>query len=111
MTTTAQVVYLGVYTVGEVPPPISYSFLDSDGNALDTDAFAADDATFTYRRSRSTTETERAAVLAPATGVVTWTPVAADFATPGVFYGKFFIDNGTNAHASVLLVWETRSLT
>ena len=110
MTTTAQVVDLGVYTVGEVPPPFTYQFLDDDGAAVVTSSFAADDATFTYRRSRSTTEVERSATLDPDTAIVTYPWVAADFETAGVYYGRVVIDNGTNSYASLLLVWETRSL-
>jgi hypothetical protein len=113
---------IGPYTAGEIPPPIVVTFKDSSGAALDLSAaqwvgkwvsrrhkpgasgeFASDDpaaVTVDAAVNHGTGATK---------GQVTYTWVAADFATDGNYEGQMWVGNGTNRYASERFTWSTRS--
>lgn len=111
--TSDEVVTLGPYVVNDIPPPIVYTFYESDGaTVVDLSEFTSSQVSFHWRRSRTTTEVERssASIVGDGTaGQVEYAWVVADFATPGVYYARFDVDNGTNAYRSVLLVYEVKA--
>ena len=89
---------LGPYTTGEIPPPVQYQFLDANGAGINITGYAVK---FVYqRRGASSATTRDAALTTAASGIVTWTPVAADVETSGVYYGYFWVGNGAVRYAS-----------
>lgn len=91
---------LGRFLAGEIPLPISYTYQDADGATL-TGISAADwTGYFRYRREGAASRVERSATISA--GTLTWTPVAADFATAGEYVGEFWAEknDGTAKIAS-----------
>lgn len=100
-------VVAGPYVVGEVPAPLVYSFLDSAGVALNLTGYAV---TFSYRRGDdSVTVTGSAAVTNAAAGEVTLTWSTAPFPEPGRYFGEFWVGNGVNRFASLLVTFVVRA--
>lgn len=105
MTTT-----IGPYTTGEIPPPLTVTFTDSDGDPIDLDGYQA---RWVTRARGSDTEATAVAVVDPDqqanTGQVTYTWVVGDLDTEGVYRGEMWVGNGTNRYASELFEFDVRA--
>jgi baseplate upper protein BppU len=98
---------IGPFVVGEKPAPILYSFQDSNGLAINLTGYTAkfevreQDAPFTSDRN--------AAVVSPPTnGVVQYTWVGDEFPTPGHYLAEFWVGNGGQRWASILIEFDVR---
>jgi len=98
---------LGTYTEGSIPPPLVITFKDENGAALDLSLFEA--GKFEMRRFGQTA-VEKNAVISTATsgptkGQGTYTWVAADM-VPGTYTAEMWaIDTTTNRFVSRKLRW------
>lgn len=100
-------VEIGPYVVGEIPPPLEYTFLDSAGVAINLTGF-----TVRFQRALIDGGFTNAVTLVGAlsdapNGKVTYVWTAADFLSPGRYGGMFFVGNGSNRYASWLITWTT----
>lgn len=101
-------VEIGPYVVGEIPPPLEYTFLDSNGVVINLTGYAV-----RFQRAEIVAGNYVEATTVPATladavnGKVLYPWTAADFAHPGRYGGMFFVGNGTNRYASWLITWTT----
>lgn len=100
---------IGPYVVGEIPAPLEYQFLDSAGSPINLTGYTAK-----FQRGVKANATNyvsvatlNATVTDAANGKVTYTWVAADFSGPGTYGGMFYVGNGTNRFASLLITWIT----
>ena len=100
-------VEIGPYVVGEIPPPLEYTFLDATGAAINITGYAARFQQAEIDGGFTNATTSNAVVTDGANGKVTFTWTAANFAHPGRFGGMFFVGNGTNRYASWLITWTT----
>lgn len=89
---------IGPYTAGEIPPALTYTFLDAAGSPIDLTGF---DARFVFGRQDGTS-IERPAELAtePATGAVTYTWEDGDLTAPDLYDAEFWVGDGTTRFAS-----------
>lgn len=99
-------VAIGPYVVGEKPPPLEYSFLDSNGAPIDLSGYSAE---FVYKEADSAAITVGAAVSTPGTGTVEYVWIGTEFANAGSYRAEFWTGNGTNRYASLILVFQVRS--
>lgn len=98
---------IGPYVVGEIPPPLVYSFLDSSGSPIDlTSGYTAK---FSYGEQSGTATLADAAVTSAAAGQVTYTWTGAEFTAPGHYRMEFWTGNGTNRICSILLEADVRA--
>ena len=109
MTSTSTSVALGSYVVGEVPPPLTYQFLDADGTIINLTGFTI--ARFhwsDYVDGGVAVDpvAELAAITNPSEGLVTYTWDGDEFATTGEHVGQFFVNDGTIQYASILITWQ-----
>lgn len=90
---------LGPYMAGEIPAPLTYTFLDADGVALDLTGYAA---RFTAAVKGGASVDAVATVSDPLGGEVThvW-----DELTAGVWRAVLWVGNGTNRFASVEILY------
>lgn len=95
----------GEYVLGEIPDPLSYSFLDSTGAPIDLTAYAA---WFEWQERDGAVGQGSAVVTAPASGTVTYTWTGAEFTTAGSYTAYFWTGNGTNRLASVPVKFTVR---
>lgn len=98
---------IGPYVVGEIPPPLEYTFLDFNGVVINLTGY-----TVRFQRAEilgafTNAVTVNANLTDPVNGRVTYTWTAADFSSPGRYGGMFFVGNGTNRYASWLITWTT----
>jgi hypothetical protein len=109
---------IGPYRQGEIPPPLTVTFRDSLQAAIDLTGYAGG---FVYRMHTASgwpdyTAADPAAVSRSAVvaanqstnkGQVTYTWVAADFATAGYYEAEMWagLGPGTNRLASVRFMW------
>lgn len=94
---------IGPWTSGEVPEPIEYSFLDSDGTAIDLTGYTA---TFQLKIGEADA-LELDADVDEDAGTVTHTWVEGELertGTYGTIRAGFWVSNGTNTYASEPLV-------
>jgi baseplate upper protein BppU len=91
-------VAIGPYVMGEKPAPLTYQFLDSDGNAINLTGYTAK---FSYQEHDGSPVTANAVVSDPVNGKVAYTFTGAEFATAGRYRAEFWTGNGTNRFASV----------
>lgn len=98
-------VLIGPYVVGEKPPPLEYSFLDSNGAAIDLSGYQA---RFVYKEADSAAVTVNASVSTPLSGTVEYVWAGTEFATPGHYQAEFWAGNGTNRYASYVMVFQVR---
>lgn len=96
----------GPYVVGEKPPPLEYSFLDSNGVAINLTGYQAK---FVYKEADDLSVTVNATVSTPLGGTVQYIWTGTEFATPGQYRAEFWAGNGTNRYASLVLVFEVRN--
>lgn len=100
---------LGVFTQGEIPAPLRYTFLDFDGLAIDLTAGYT--AKFNWWLVGQAAVTGNASVIAPPTGgLVEYVWTGAEFLTPGRHEAQFWVGNGgANRFASVKIRWVVQS--
>jgi len=103
----ADVVDLGTYTEGAIPPPLVVTFEDENGVPLDLSAFG----TGKFEMARfGQAAVEKTATISPATsgplmGEATYVWVAGDM-QPGTWYGEMWAINATtNRFVSRKLTW------
>lgn len=98
---------IGPYVVGEKPAPLEYTFLESDGSAMDLTGYTAK---FIVRPADGTSATTyNASVTNPAGGVVTYTWDGTEFAEPGKHWAELWVGNTTNRYASLRLEYRVRA--
>lgn len=102
-----QPVRLGVFTTGEVPSLLQYTFRDYNGNPLDLTAGYV--AKFVWAAQGGTATTGNAAITNPAGGVTEYTWIGPEFAVPGPHEAQFWVGNGTNRWASTKIVWTVQA--
>lgn len=93
---------LGPFSSGEKPGAVTYQFLDSTGTALNLTGFTVK---YHYRRYGATAVTRNAVLVTAASGIVGYTPVAADLETAGNYVAEFECGNGTNRYFSDKIVY------
>lgn len=98
---------IGPYVVGEIPIPLEYTFVDSDGVPLNLTGFAVRFQRGEIDGGFVNATTVNADLTDGPAGKVTYEWVAGDFPHPGRFGGMFFVGNGTNRYASWLITWTT----
>lgn len=103
------VLQIGPYVVGEIPAPLEYQFLDADGTPINLTGYTAK---FQWGRASRTEMfvdgvTVAATVTDAVAGKVTRTWDGTEFLIQGDYAGMFFVGNGTNRFASLLLEWST----
>lgn len=98
---------IGPYVVGEIPAPLEYTFLESDGSAMDLSGYTAK---FVVRPVDSDTAvTYAATVSGPAAGEVTYTWDGTEFQDPGPHWAELWVGNTTNRFASLRLEYSVRA--
>jgi hypothetical protein len=93
---------LGVFTVGEKPAPLQYSYTDFDGNVINLTGYTA---TFQWQPVGDPAQVGAATVVTPLTGTVEHAWMGTEFLTPGQHVAQFWVGNGTNRWASVKIRW------
>lgn len=97
---------LGVFTAGEIPDPLEYTFLDADGAPM-TD-ITSPDWTATFRlRPRHGDAVEGDATVADGVATYTWGDGGLDAA--GSYRGEFTVTDGTNTFISEPIRWYARA--
>lgn len=102
---------IGPFTVGEVPVPLEYQYLDDDGNPIDLSTPGYQVVFQWGRRDQGWVYHDAVTVPASITdgvnGRVTYTWTGDEFLAPGPYAGMFFVGNGINRFASVPIIWTT----
>lgn len=91
---------IGPFVVGEIPDPLEYQYLDSNGAGMPISGYSA---RFSVRERFATTPTINDAVAAVTDvllGKVTYVWVGTEFPTQGRYYAEFWIGNGVQRYAS-----------
>jgi hypothetical protein len=98
---------LGAFAAGEIPPILSHTFRDFDGNVVDISTFGTQ--AMNIEAIPAVTGTLGAGSVDFDTdgtdGVLNYTWVAADMAEPSSYTGQLWVSNGTNAYASDLILY------
>jgi hypothetical protein len=100
---------IGPYVVGEIPAALEYQFLDAGGNPLNLTGYTAKfqwgrrDATATFVDA----VTVNAVVTDGPNGKITRNWDGTEFLIQGDYAGMFWVGNGTNRFASLLIEWDT----
>jgi hypothetical protein len=105
MANTNTRIQIGPYVVGEKPPPLIYTFLDSAGTAINLTGYTAK---FTYREANGSPTEASASVTTPLAGAVTYAWTGSEFPTPGHYQAEFWAGNATNRYTSLLLLFDVR---
>lgn len=100
-------VEIGPYVVGEIPPPLEYTFLDSNGVAINLTGYSVRFQRAEMLNVFANAVTMNANLTDAVNGKVTYNWTAADFPYPGKFVGMFFVGNGISRFASWLITWTT----
>lgn len=98
---------IGPYVVGEIPTPLEYTFLESDGTAMDLSGYTAK---FVTRPSDDPSAVAEftAQVTNPTGGVVTYAWDGTEILTPGNHWAEFWVGNTTNRFASLRMSYSVR---
>lgn len=107
-----QLTFVGSFTVGEVPVPIAYQFMDALGTPINLSTYTV--ATFQWGYWIGGTPftspvTRNATITNALNGEVTYVWQGDEFATTGRHAGMFFVNNGTNQLGSLTLEWQVCS--
>lgn len=99
---------LGSFVVGEVPLPLDYQFLDSDGLPINLTGFTL--AAFTWgsfiQGQFIDPTSELALVTDAVNGIVTYEWTGVEFAATGEHAGMFWVNDGTTQFGSILITWQ-----
>lgn len=98
-------VCIGPYVAGEIPAPLEYQFLDSDGLAINITGYAA---RFIYTPPGAAAVTVTATVTDGVNGKVTYTWTGAELVLAGRYSGEVWIGNGVQRFASLRITWSVR---
>lgn len=96
---------IGAFVLGEVPVPLEYTYLDDTNVVLNLTGFT--NAVFQWGTwyGDQPAQTGPATVTDPPNGEVTYTWTGAEFTTTGRYVGMFFVNDGSNQFASVMITW------
>jgi len=95
------------FVIGEIEPPLEYTFLDQAGVPINLLNYAA----------KVTIKEEYGAPLGPlnasvtnsAGGVVTYVWTGTEYPTPGHYLAEIWVGNGANRYCSVMLSFDVRA--
>ena len=96
----------GPYVVGEIPPPLRYTFYDADGIPINLAGFTAK---FDVCEKFGSPSSYSATVADAANGIVQYTWTGAEFPVPGSYRAEFWAGNGTTRYASILIRFDVRN--
>ena len=100
-------IQLGPYVRGEIQAPLSYTFQDSSGAAIDLTGYTAK---FSCREQDGAPSLYSAALASdPTTGQVGYTWTGAEWATAGHYMAEFWVGNGVHRLASLMLEFDVRT--
>lgn len=89
---------LGPFTEGEIPEPLTVTYTDAEGGALNLTGY---DARWVFERERDGALERMADVVAPAAdGQARYTWVDGDLGEHGKYRAEMWVGNGTNRFAS-----------
>ena len=100
------IITIGPFTVGEIPDPLEYQFLDYNGAAMPISGYSA---TFTVREKYASTpiiDNAVATVTDAAEGKVTYVWTGTAFEDQGHYYAEFWIGNTVQRYASELITFD-----
>lgn len=97
---------LGVFTSGEVPNPLTYTFQTSAGAAMDELDNPTWTLTFRWQRNGGTAESRTGTIV---DGVATHTWEDGDLDDVGTYKAEFVATNGTNTYISPTIRFNVRS--
>lgn len=96
---------IGPFTAYELPGQLTWQFLDDDGDPMDLTGFTVK---YHHLRHGGSTVTRAGVLVTPASGIVGYSPVAADLNTAGVYKGQFEVGNGVNRYYSDDIVYRVK---
>ena len=96
---------IGPFVAGELPGQIQQTFTDASGTALNLTGYTV---RYHYKRHGTTAVTRNGVLVTAASGIVGYTPVAADLNTAGVYSAEFSVTNGTNTYYSDKIVYRVK---
>jgi BppU N-terminal domain len=99
-------VRIGPFVIGEKPAPLEYQFQKSDGTPLPIAGYTVK---FIYRERDGAATTANGTLTDGPNGKVTYTWTGSEFATPGHYQSEFWVGNGTNRFASILIEFDVRA--
>jgi hypothetical protein len=102
----ASPVCIGPYVVGERQPPLVYQFLDSSGVPIDLSAYSVE---FIVRERSGSAATYSGSLFNATNGQVQYAWTGSEWPTPGRYVAEFFVGNGTNRYASLLITFTVRA--
>lgn len=88
------------YVVGEKPSPLDYQFLDAAGAAINITGFSAE---FHIQEQYGSAIILTATISDGPNGKVRHTFTGTEFPSAGNYRGQFWVGNGTNRYASVMI--------
>lgn len=93
-------VVIGPFVAGEKPDPLTYTFLDDNGAAINLTGFTAK---LNIREKWGSAVQYNATVSAPESGKVTYAWTGAEFPTAGRYYVEMWVGNNTLRYDSLLI--------
>jgi hypothetical protein len=97
---------IGPYKTGEKPLPLTYTFQDNGGVAINLTGFTAK---VNVREKYGAATQYNATVSTPLSGIVTYAWTGAEFPTPGQYQAEFWVGNGVARYDSILLKFDVRA--
>lgn len=99
---------IGPYVTGEIPSPLQYTFLESDGSPINLTGYTAKFVTRPVD-DESAMATYTASVSSPTAGEVTYTWDGTEITTPGRHWAQIWVGNTTNRFASLRLDYSVQA--
>lgn len=96
---------IGPFTQYELPGQIQHTFTDSAGVALNLTGYTV---RYHYKRHGVAAVTRNGVLVTAASGIVGYTPIAADLNTAGVYKAHFSATNLTNTYYSDDIVYRVK---
>lgn len=98
---------IGFFAAGEIPPPVSHTFTDFDGAAVDISSFSTRQMNIeAIPAVTGPLGTNAVTFVTDGTdGKVTYAWSATDMAEPGSYSAQIWVSNGTNRYASDLIIF------
>lgn len=96
---------IGPFVAGELPGQIQHTFTDANGVALNLAGYTVK---FHYKRHGATAVTRNGVLVTAASGIVGYTPIAADLNTAGIYKAHFSVTNLTNTYYSDDIVYRVK---